>query len=75
MRYTLHDVNKQLDIVCNNQISIPLNLVFPCILWDSPFPKKNCMHLNKKCRKVVDKNSDAFTTLGYWIVGGMGWEE
>ena len=32
-------------------------------------------NLNKKCRKVVDKNSGAFTTLGYWIVGGMGWEE
>ena len=53
-RYTLHNVNKQLHTVCNNQISIPLNLVFPCILCDITFPPKNCMslfNLNKKCRK------------------------
>ena len=77
-RYILHNVNKQLDTVCNIQTSIPLNLVFPRILCDSTFPQKNCMplcNLNKKCRNVVDKNSGVFTTLGYGIVGGMGWEE
>ena len=44
----------------------------------APSPKKiACPSIVsiKNVEKVVDKNSGAFTTLGYWIVGGMGWEE
>ena len=42
-------------------------------VWPLPQKKLHPLYnLNKKCRKVVDKNSGAYTTLGYWVVGGMG---